>query len=142
MPPRTPLGPRNANARVQKKIKGPGSELSPHKRSVIEGLHKAGCFISHIVEIEKTPPSMVRNTIRNLNTRPTGHSLPRPGRPPTLSRVEKHSIIHFIRTKPKTTYFEVRQELQLDCSLRTIGRIAREQGINSQKKTSSYRRSG
>ncbi|KAH0543400.1 hypothetical protein FGG08_002258 [Glutinoglossum americanum] len=57
MPPRTPLGPKSANARVQKKDKTTGIELSPRKRSVIEGLHKAGCSIKSISEIEHTPRS-------------------------------------------------------------------------------------
>jgi transposase len=129
MPPRTPLGPRNANARVQKQSKVRGVELSPHKRSVIEGLHKAGCSIKSISEVEATPRATVWNTIKNLNVRPKGHSLPRSGRPPTLSKVEKRSIIRFCCRKPKATYSEVKQELQLNCSLQTIGHIVRKQGI-------------
>src|SRR4051812_851050 len=103
MPPRTPLGPRNANVRVQKKTKTPGIELSPHKSSVIEGLHKAGCSTTSISEIENTPCSMVRDMIKFLNTRPKGKSLPGSGHPSTLTRVEKCSIIHFCRENVKAT---------------------------------------
>ena len=51
MPPRIPLGPKNTNAYVQKKRKTSRIELSSHKRSVIEGLHKAGCSVNRISEI-------------------------------------------------------------------------------------------
>jgi transposase len=129
MPPRTPLGPKNANARVQKKAKASGIELSPHKRSVIEGLHKAGCSATSISEIENTPRSTVRDTIKFLSARPKGQSLPRSGRPPTLTRVEKRAIIRFARENVKATYLQIKQELQLNCSLTTIRRVVRKQGI-------------
>src|SRR3954454_23377521 len=129
MPPRTPLGPRNANARVQKKTKTPGIELSPHKHSVIEGLHKAGCSTTSISEIENTPRSTVRDTIKFLNTRPKGKSLPRSGRPYTLTRVARHSIIRFCRENVKATYHEVKQQLHLICSFSTIRPVVRKQGI-------------
>jgi hypothetical protein len=105
MPLRTPLGPINTNARVQKKSKTPRLELSPHKRSVIEGLHKAGCSVKSISEIEKTPCSTIRDTLKFLDTRPKGHSLPRSGRPPTFTKVEKRSIIYFVcqNVKAKVT---------------------------------------
>jgi transposase len=129
MPPRTPPGPRSANAHVQKKSKVSGIELSPHKRSVIEGLHKAGCSVKSISEIENTPRSTVRDTIKFLDVRPKGQSLSRSGRPPTLTKVEKRSIIRFCRKNVKATYLEVKQQLQLSCSLSTIRRVVRKQGI-------------
>jgi transposase len=129
MPPRTPLGPRSANSRVHKKSKTSKIELSPHKHSVIEGLHKAGCSIKDIVEIEKGSRSTVRDTLKLLATRPKGQSLPRSRRPSTLTRVEKCAIIRFCYENVKATYSEVKQKLQLSCSLRTIGHIVRKQGI-------------
>jgi transposase len=129
MAPRTPLGAVSTNARVSKKNKTPRLELSPHKRSVIEGLYKAGCSVQCIAEIENTPPSTIYDTIKQLNTRPKGYSLPCSGRPPILTRVEKRSIIRFVRENVKATYTEVKQELQLNCSLITIRRIVKKQGI-------------
>jgi transposase len=129
MPPRTPLGSKSANLRVQKKKKTSKIELSPHKRSVIEGLHKAGCSVKDIVEIENMPRSTICDTVKLFTARPKGQSLPRSGRPPTLTRVEKHAIIHFCRENVKATYSEVKQQLQLSCSLRTVARVVRKQGI-------------
>ncbi|KAI9766738.1 MAG: hypothetical protein M1840_006382 [Geoglossum simile] len=129
MPPCTPLGPASANARVQKKNKTSRLELSPHKRSVIEGLHKAGCFAQRISEIEDTLHSTVCDTVKLLNTRPKGHSLPRSGRPPILTKVEKRSIIRFVHENVKATYAQVKQQLQLNCSYDTIRRIVRKLGI-------------
>jgi transposase len=123
----TPLGKLAlANACVQKKSKTSGIELSPHKRFVIKGLHKTGCSVKSISEIENMPRSMVRDTIKFLNARPKGHSLSHSGRPPTLTRAEKRSIIRFCRENVKVTYLEVKQELQLSCSLSTIRRIVRK----------------
>jgi hypothetical protein len=129
MPPRTPLGPKSANARVQKKCKTSRIELSPHKYSVIEGLHKAGCSIKSISEIKNTPHSTVRNTIKLLDARPKGQSLLRSEHPPTLTKVEKCSIIRFCHENVKATYTEVKQQLLLNCSLKTIRHIVRKQGI-------------
>ena len=123
MPPRTPLGPRSANAHVQKKSKASGTELSPHKRSMIEGMYKVGCSVKSISEIENLPYSTVHDTVKNLDTRPKGHSLPCSGHPPILTQAEKHSIIRFCHKNVKATYAEVKQELHLDCSLITICRI-------------------
>jgi transposase len=129
MPPRTPLGARSVNARDQKKSNTFRIELSPHKCSVIEELHKAGCSVKDIMEIENTPRSTVRDTLKFLNARPKGQSLPRSGRPSILTRVEKHAIIRFCCENVKATYAEVKQELQLNCSLITIHRIVKKQGI-------------
>ena len=109
MSPRTPLGPRSANARVKKKRKTPRVELSPYKRSVIEGLHKGGCSVKDIMEIEEIPRSTVRDTLKLFTTRPKGHSLCRSGHPHTLTKGEKHSIIRFCRENVKATYTEVKQ---------------------------------
>jgi hypothetical protein len=129
MPPRTPLGPKNADARVQKKTKTSGIELSPHKHSVIKGLHKASCSAKSISEIENIPHSTVCDTIKFLGAQLKGQSLPCFEHPSTLTGVEKHSIIHFCCENVKTTYFEVKQKLQLSCSLITIHHIVRKQGI-------------
>ena len=129
MAPRTPLGPKNPNARVQKKTKTSKIELSPHKRSVIEGMHRAGCSIQRISELENTPCATVYDTLKNFSTRPKGHSLPRSGRPPTLTRANKRAIIRFCRKNVKATYAEVKHELQLSCSISTICRVVRKQGI-------------
>ena len=126
MPPRTPLGPKNANAHVQKKRKTSGIELSLHKRSVIEGLHKAGCSVNRISEIENAPYSTIRDTIKFLDVRSKGHSLPRSERLHTLTKAQKRSIIRFCHENPKAIYVEVKQQLMLNCSLRTIRRIVKK----------------
>jgi transposase len=96
---------------------------------VIEGLHKGGCSVKDIMEIEEIPRSTVRDTLKLFTTRPKGHSLCRSGRPHTLTKGEKHSIIRFCHENVKATYTEVKQRLLLNCSLRTICRIVQKQGI-------------
>jgi transposase len=81
------------------------------------------------MDIENTPRSTVRDTLKLFNVRPKGQSLLRSGRPSTLTRVEKCAIIRFCHENVKATYSEVKQKLQLSCSLRTISRIVRKQGI-------------
>jgi hypothetical protein len=129
MPPRTPLGSKSTNPCIQKKNKTSKIELSPHKCSVIKGLHKAGCSVKNIMEIENTPRSTVHDTVKLFTTRPKGHSLPRSRCPSTLTRVEKRAIIRFCHENVKATYNKVKQQLQLSCSLRTIACVVRKQGI-------------
>src|SRR5579862_8032519 len=129
MPPRTPLGPRSANARIQKKSKTPRVELSPHKHSVIEGLHKGGCSVKDIMEIEEIPCSTVCNTLKLFITRSKGRFLYCSRCPHTLTKGKKHSIIYFCHENVKTTYIEIKQRLLLNCSLKTICHIIQKQGI-------------
>jgi transposase len=129
MPPRTPLGPKNANAHVQKKTKTSGIKLSSHKHSVIKGLHKAGCSTKSISEIENIPRSTVCNMIKFLSARLKEQSLPRSGCPSTLTKVEKCSIIRFYHKNIKVIYLEVKQDLQLSYNLTTICHVVREQEI-------------
>ena len=129
MAPRTPLGTANTNVHIQKKSKTSKLELSPHKRSMIEGLHKAGCSMQAISKIENTPYSTVRDTLKLLPVRPKGYSLLRSGRTPILNKVEKRAIIRFVRENVKASYLEVKQKLQLSCSISTIRRIVRKMGI-------------
>jgi hypothetical protein len=129
MPPRTPLGPRSANACIKRKSKTSRVELSPHKHSVIEGLHKGGCSVKDIMEIEEIPHSTVCDTFKLFTTRPKGQSLPHSGCPLALTKVQKQSIIYFIYENPKATYIKVKQQLLLYYSLRTICHIIQKYGI-------------
>ena len=129
--PRTPLGPKSANARVLKKRKTSRKELSPHKRSMIEGMHVASippCEISRLTEI---PYTTVQSTLQLLPSRSKRQSLPRSGRPSKLTKVLKRNIIRYCRQNPKATYATVKRELALDCSHMTIARIVKKQGIKN-----------
>ena len=127
--PRTPLNPRSANARVFKKKKPSRKELSPHKRAVIEGMYLASISKCKISRLTQIPESTVRETIQLLPTRPKGSSLQRSGHPPKLDKVLKRNIIRYVHQNVKATYAQVKQELELDCSKKTIARIVRKQGI-------------
>jgi hypothetical protein len=113
---RTPLGPKSANARVLRKNKTSRKELSPHKRSLIEGMYLASIPNCDISRLTQTPESTVRSTVQLLSTRPKGNSLLRSGRPSKIDRVIKRNIIRYCRQNVKATYAKVKQELDLNCS--------------------------
>jgi Fe2+ or Zn2+ uptake regulation protein len=106
-----PLGLKNTNTYVQKKTKTFGIKLSPHKYSVIEGLHKTSCSAKSISEIENISCSTVYNMIKFLSAQPKEQSLPYSKYPSTLTKVEKHSIICFCHENIKAIYLKVKQEL-------------------------------
>ena len=93
MPPQTPLSPKSANTHISKKIKAPRIELSSHKCAVIEGIYKVGMSIKTISEIKNTLPLTVYTTIKKLNIRPKGYSLPYFGHPHLFSKAKKQLII-------------------------------------------------
>jgi len=127
--PRTPLAPRSANARILKQKKTSKKELPPHKRAVVEGMHLASISNWEISRLTQTPKSTVRSTLKLLPVRPKGSSLPRSGCPSKLDKPTKRNIIRFCRQNAKATYTQVRQELSLECSDRTIAHLIKKQGI-------------
>jgi len=129
--PCTPLGPKSANACVLKNQKTSKKELSPHKRSMIEGMHLASIPTCEISRLTSIPESTIRSTLKLLPSRVKGKSLPRSGRPSKLDRVIKRNIIWYCRQNPKATYATVIRELALDCSHDTIACIVKKEGIKS-----------
>jgi hypothetical protein len=96
---------------------------------VIKELHKGSYSIKNIMEIEEIPHFTVCNTFKLFTTRPKGHSLYLFECLHTLTKGKKHSIIHFYCENIKTTYTKVKQQLLLNCSLKTIYRIVQKQRI-------------
>ena len=129
--PRTPLGPKSANACVLKNQKTSKKELSPHKHSMIEGMHLASISTCEISRLTSTPESTIQSTFKLLPSRVKEKSLPRSGRPSKLNKVIKHNIIPYCRQNPKATYATVIRELALDYSHNTIVCIIKKEGIKS-----------
>ena len=126
---RTPLSSKSANARIFKKRKTSRKELSPHKRAVIEGMHLASISKCKISQLTWVPETTVRETIQLIPARSKGTSLKRSGRPPKLDKVLKQNVIRYCRQNVKATYAQVKQELVLDSSEKTIACIVQKQGI-------------
>jgi hypothetical protein len=127
----TSLSPKSANARVLKKKKTFRKELSPHKCSIIEGMHLASISNYKISHLTQMPESIVQSTIQLLSSRLKRKSLPRSDHPFIVNKVIKCNIIRYCRKNPKATYATVKRELALDCSFRTIIPILKKQEIKN-----------
>ena len=92
-------------------------------------MHLASISKCKISKLTQIPKSTVHETIQLIPTRPKGNSLKRSGRPPKLDKVLKRNVIRYCRQNVKATYAQVKQELGLDCSVKTIARIVKKQGI-------------
>ncbi len=95
MPPRTPLRPLNANARVKKKPKTSRKELSPHKRALMQGMYMAGSPIPEIAKAFETSLQITRDTVTKALIRYKGQSAQRSGRPRKFNHVEERAIIRY-----------------------------------------------
>ena len=81
------------------------------------------------MKIENTPRSTVYDTPKLFDIRLKRQSLLHSGHPSAFIRVKKRAVVRFCRNNIKATYSKVKQKLQLNYNLRTIGRIVRKQGI-------------
>lgn len=119
--PRTPLRPIDANA--QKK-----GHSSPYIRGQIIALSKLGHKQAQIARDLQIPRSTVHDTIRLDPQRDNGESLPRSGRPKTLSPADERYILILIKRDPFITYREIRDRTRFNVSDRTLARIIQQSG--------------
>ena len=117
---RTPLAPTSANIRRRSK------ELSPATRGKIIGRADAGQWAPQITRATKLPRSTVRDTLSKAPIRPHQHSLPRSGR---LEAYSDNQIPRTVESQPSITYQELKNDLQLSCSIGTLQRIVAKHHI-------------
>ena len=116
MPQRTPLSAISCNRKV-------GCELTPNFRGKLTGAVQAGATPGVVSKIFKIPRSTVQNTCKLQTQRVEGHSKPRSGRPPKTDNRDIRTIVRYVRINPKHTYAQIKADLQLSLSARTIKRI-------------------
>jgi transposase len=116
MPQRRPLSEISGN-------RPEGHELTVNDRAQIIGAIKCGVSIADAARTLDFPPSTVKTTIRRDSVRSANATLPRSGRPSKASARDIRTIIRYVRINPKHTYRQIRQELQLSFSSRTVKRI-------------------
>jgi hypothetical protein len=116
MPPRRPLGEINGNRRINHK-------LTPNQRAEIVGAAKYGVRIADIGRILKFAPSTVRYTYELSEQRDTNVSISRAGRPSTIPARIKGTVVDYARYNPKSTYRQIRADLEISLSDSTIKRI-------------------
>jgi len=113
---RPPLAPISGN-------RGPNAELTPYQRGIIYGQKLAGSSARTIAGLVNCSKSTIRSTLLKSTERNDGKSLHRSGRPKAYSKREERKIIRIIRTKPKLTYPQLKEEAGIDFSRRTLQRL-------------------
>ncbi|RDL41719.1 uncharacterized protein BP5553_01698 [Venustampulla echinocandica] len=121
--PRSPLGPIDGN----RKRKGP--ELTPYERGRIIGARIAGLSARQIELEMKVSRSAVRGTIALEILRSNGVSLPRPGRPILYTERDRRSMLRNLRSYPKLTFQQRREDTGLKMSNTYIKNLARANSL-------------
>ena len=124
MPPqRRPLAPISGN-RLH------NHELSPYERGRIIGAKIAGMTPRQIELTMKHSRGAVRGTIALEILRTNGNSLPRPGRPKLYHPRDQRAMLRNIRSYPKLTFQQRREDTGLTMSNTYIKKIASENGLH------------
>jgi IS30 family transposase len=116
-PQRTPLGQISGNGKIN-------SELTTAERNQILGAALCGVKQAEIARRLDYHPATIAYTIKKASTRPpTQASVPRSGRPKSLSDRDARSLIRSVRREPKTTYRQLSSSLNLGVSRSTYKRF-------------------
>jgi hypothetical protein len=97
MAQRTPLAPCDGNRSINK-------ELKPILRAQISMGKAVGLIHEQIGALTFLTPATVSTTLQRNPLRNDFKSLPRSGRPPTLTRHDKRLILRIIHKNSKITY--------------------------------------
>jgi transposase len=116
MPSRRPLREINGNRPIN-------HELTPNQRAEIVGAAKCGVRITDIGRMLNFTPSTVRYTYELSEQRDTNVSISRAGRPSITSARVKGTVVGYARCYPKSTYRQMRADLEISLSDSTIKRI-------------------
>jgi hypothetical protein len=116
MPPRRPLREISGNRPIN-------HELTPNQRAEIVGAAKCGVGYADIGRILDFAPSTVRYTYELSSQRNVNESISRAGRPSITSERDKRTVVRYARFHPKSTYAQMRTDLQILLSDNTIKRI-------------------
>jgi len=101
----------------------PRTELSPHIRGVIIGMHIGGKNPSEIARILRLPRRTVRDQIHRFPQRHANQSRPRSGRPRAYTERDERRILRLIRREPKIRWRCLKLTTDIDISLRTFKRL-------------------
>jgi len=124
MPPqRTPLGVTSGNATR-------GTELSPYERGRAVGMHSKGASLREISKSLKRNRTSITGAMALdiLNT--NGSSLPRPGRPHLYNPRDQRMMLRNLRSYPKLTFQQRREDTGLPMSNSYIKCLARANGMS------------
>jgi transposase len=98
----------------------PNGELSIATRSAIIARVESGQSKASVAREFEVSERVVYNTINRYKEHGKLESLPRSGRPPTLSRREKRLLFRTVRKSPRLTWYAVKSEIGRPISRRTL----------------------
>lgn len=120
---RTPLAPVSASGSNRRR------ELLPTDRAYVQGLHDAGLSYSKIRSRTGYDRSTIAKTIATASERDHHHDKPRSGRPRVCTDRDERRILRAVHADPGLTYLQLKTDLDLSFSTRTIRRLLREHNI-------------
>jgi IS30 family transposase len=123
MPQRTALAEIDANRPKYR-------ELKPTDRASIVAASKCGVSIANTVQRLNFNRNTIKTTLRRDSIRQNNEALSRSSRPSKASKRDIQKIVHYVRTNPKYTYAQVRQNVAPFLSSDTINRILKPFHIN------------
>lgn len=107
------------------------TELSPYQRGIILGARGEGASFERIEKVHNIPKRTAQTTVKRASIRTNGESLPRSGRPKKYTDCDERHVVHYVRNNPKAKYRQIKEDLDLDISTRTLRRILQKWHIQN-----------
>jgi transposase len=111
--------------------RGYKQELSVWDRAQISAYKTVGLSNKEIAGKIDCTRKTVASTLRLNALRDEGQTLPRSGRPPALSRVDRRNILRIVRSNPKITYAILKIEAGVTVHHNTVYKLLKEEGISN-----------
>lgn len=124
---------QTATNRPKMDVRTPGKHYSPHKRTRIAVAVEKGIPKSWVAAKEGCSPNSVHGIAKRYRTQRSAVSLPRSGRPRTLTEYDKRHILRLISQNPFISNAEIKTQAGLACHVDTITRWLKSEGIQHTK---------
>lgn len=104
-------------------------QYSPHKRTRIVTKYDAGIKPSIIAAEEGVPVNSIRGIAKRYRVKKSATSMKRCGRPATITERDKRVLLRIIANNPFIKNIDLLREAGLECSISTLTRYLKKQGI-------------
>ena len=107
------------------------SKLSPDFREAVYNMYRTNKNKKLTARMNRIDPKTIRDIIKKYETFGTFKNLPIKGRPRVTDRSDDLNVLREITNSPKKTPRDIKHDLNLSCSTRTISRRIKERGLKA-----------